>query len=139
MENKSKLVPTGVKVIAYIFEGLSVIVFLFGVALLLEGNVSNKAGQLINNVKGEQITLGWPFAIVFIALAVFLFVTSFNLIKGRKWAWWALVILLIVNGLSSIVEGFRGISGIIIDLLILYYLTRDNVKNAYNIGKKGEK
>jgi len=57
----------------------------------------------------------------------------YGLIKGMKWAWWIVIIIFAVNGIgdaAAVASGSRiaGISGVIIAVAFLFYLTRPGVR-----------
>jgi len=65
-----------------------------------------------------------------------LFCAVYGLTKGMKWAWWIVIIVFAVNGIGDAASvasggGIAGISGVIIAVAFLFYLTRPGVKRFF--------
>jgi uncharacterized membrane protein HdeD (DUF308 family) len=102
--------PLGVTIIAILLAIAGIISFVSGLVLLI-------------------ILIG----IVFLALGIAYFVMAYGLWKGRSWAWTISLILSgigIVMGIVYIIQDplGGGIINLIINGVIIYYLTRPNVK-----------
>jgi len=133
--------PTGVTVIA-------ILVIIGGVLLLLAGI----AGVVVGSLSISQI-IGLGFVIIgaiILAVGIGYLVVSYGLLKGKRWSWTITVILLFIgiaiNVASIIIFGYfainmdtssfltvnsGNIAGIIISVIILYYLYRPHVKSYF--------
>ncbi|HEX2124775.1 MAG TPA: hypothetical protein VHF44_04130 [Nitrososphaeraceae archaeon] len=139
MEIKKR--PTGVTVIA-------VLVIIGGVLLLLAGI----AGVVVGSLSISQI-IGLGFVIIgaiILAVGIGYLVVSYGLLKGKRWSWTITVVLLFIgiaiDVASIIIFGYftfdtdtssflttnsGSIAGIIISVIILYYLYRPHVKSYF--------
>jgi len=133
--------PTGVTVIA-------ILVIIGGVLLLLAGI----AGVVVGSLSISQI-IGLGFVIIgaiILAVGIGYLVVSYGLLKGKRWSWTITVVLLFIgiaiNVVSIIIFGYLAfnmdtstfltansgnIAGIIISVIILYYLYRPHVKSYF--------
>ena len=139
MEIKKR--PTGVTVIA-------VLVIIGGILLLLAGI----AGVVVGSLSISQI-IGLGFVIIgaiILAVGIGYLVVSYGLLKGKRWSWTITVVLLFIgiaiDVASIIIFGYftfdtdtssflttnsGSIAGIIISVIILYYLYRPHVKSYF--------
>lgn len=139
MEIKKR--PTGVTVIA-------ILIIIGGILLLLAGI----AGVVVGSLSISEI-IGLGFVIIgaiILAVGIGYLVVSYGLLKGKKWSWTITVILLFIgiaiNVVSIIIFGYftfdtdtstflttnsGSIAGIIISVIILYYLYRPHVKSYF--------
>lgn len=112
MENSQKHRPLGVTVIA-------ILTVIAGIAFAAIGAI--------------LLAVGIGFALV--ALAIAYFVMAYGLWKGKRWAWTITLILSvigIISGIASIAGGNAGaVFHIIINVAIIYYLYRPNVKSFF--------
>ena len=109
--------PTGVTILA-ILEIISGIIAIAGGALL-----TTFAGIMGLDILGA---FGGVVGGIVIALGIASFVMAYGLMKGKSWAW---TITLILTIISLLFDGLSfNVIGIIIDVIILYYLTRPHVK-----------
>ena len=139
MEIKKR--PTGVTIIA-------ILIIIGGILLLLAGI----AGVVVGSLSISQI-IGLGFVIIgaiILAVGIGYLVVSYGLLKGKRWAWTITVVLLFIgiaiNVVSIIIFGYftfdtdtssfltsnsGSIAGIIISVIILYYLYRPHVKSYF--------
>ena len=139
MEIKKR--PTGVTIIA--------ILIIIGGILLLSAGI---AGVVVGSLSISQI-IGLGFVIIgaiILAVGIGYLVVSYGLLKGKRWAWTITVVLLFIgiaiNVVSIIIFGYftfdtdtssfltsnsGSIAGIIISVIILYYLYRPHVKSYF--------
>ena len=139
MEIKKR--PTGVTVIA-------ILIIIGGILLLLAGI----AGVVVGSLSISQI-IGLGFVIIgaiILAVGIGYLVVSYGLLKGKRWSWTITVVLLFIgiaiNVVSIIIFGYftfdtdtssflitnsGSIAGIIISVIILYYLYRPHVKSYF--------
>lgn len=139
MEIKKR--PIGVTIIA-------ILIIIGGILLLLAGI----AGVAVGSLSISQI-IGLGFVIIgaiLLAVGIGYIVVSYGLLKGKKWSWTITVVLLFIgiaiNVVSIIIFGYftfdtdtssflttnsGSIAGIIISVIILYYLYRPHVKSYF--------
>jgi drug/metabolite transporter (DMT)-like permease len=132
--------PTGVTVIA-------ILIIIGGILLLLAGIAGVAVGSLFIS---EIIGLGFVIiGAIILAVGIGYLVVSYGLLKGKRWAWTITVVLLFIgiaiNVVSIIFGSFAinmdtssflttnsgSIVGIIISVIILYYLYRPHVKSYF--------
>ena len=133
--------PTGVTIIA-------ILIIIGGILLLLAGI----GGVAVGSLSISQI-IGLGFVIIgaiILAVGIGYLVVSYGLLKGKRWAWTITVVLLfigiVINVVSIIIFGYftfdtdtssfltsnsGSIAGIIISVIILYYLYRPHVKSYF--------
>ena len=139
MEIKKR--PTGITVIA-------ILIIIGGILLLLAGIGGVAVGSLSIS---EIIGLGFVIiGAIILAVGIGYLVVSYGLLKGKKWSWTITVVLLFIgiaiNVVSIIIFGYftfdtdtssflttnsGSIAGIIISVIILYYLYRPHVKSYF--------
>ena len=128
----TKARPTGVTILAILEIISGVIAIAFGAFFgTLMGSMR------IGMMMGDGEALGAIFAAIggiTIALGVISFVLAWGLLKGKSWAWTVTLILTIISLVFDLPS--MNIIGIIIDVIILYYLFRPHVK-AY-FGKESQ-
>ncbi len=139
MEIKKR--PTGVTVIA-------VLVIIGGILLLLAGIGGVAVGSLF--ISSQIIGLGFVIiGAIILAVGIGYLVVSYGLLKGKRWSWTITVVLLFIGiaiDVASIIFGSfainmdtsnflvtnsGSIAGIIISVIILYYLYRPHVKSYF--------
>ncbi len=127
--------PLGVTILAILgFIGgiLSVIVGVMFLALgpiIMAGFMSHGA-EISAAFISLIIQVGGAF---FIGYGIVVIVVSYGLWVGKGWAWWVFLILMILGILLSL-PGLPGtIVGIIINAVIIYYLTRPHVKQYFGV------
>lgn len=138
MEIKKR--PTGVTVIA-------ILIIIGGILLLLAGIAGVAVGSLfISQIVGLGFVI---IGAIILAVGIGYLVVSYGLLKGKRWSWTITVILLFIgiaiNVVSIIFGSFAinmdtssflttnsgSIVGIIISVIILYYLYRPHVKSYF--------
>ena len=124
--------PTGVTILA-ILEIIGGVFSLLGGMGNIIAAVSVTAIPIIGAALGPLlITIG----IVLILLGVLAFIVAYGLLKGRGWAWTLALILAIIGIIQGVIGlmmagGFVAIIGIIINAVVIYYLTRPHVKQFF--------
>ncbi len=75
--------------------------------------------------------------LIFIVSGVISIVIGWGLLKGKGWSWWLTVIFAVLGIIGSainlVVGNIGGIVGLIIDGIILYYMTRPHVKEYFGM------
>jgi uncharacterized membrane protein (DUF2068 family) len=67
----------------------------------------------------------------FIVIGLLVLLNAYGLWKGKSWAWWMSLILSLLGALSSVFILPTGVVSLAIELLILYYLTRGQVRDYF--------
>lgn len=143
MENVKKR-PTGITILAVLQIIFGVLFLLGAVGMFLIASLADVAD--LEDAIGEDAP-DWivdNFALSFGALGVFFliialvgFVLGYGYLKGIGWAWTVGIIFAVLGIIGDIIEPMvdrtadvlaSSIIGIIIALLIIYYLTRPHVK-----------
>ena len=142
----TKVRPTGVTILAIleIISGVIAIAFgaFFGTLMGSMGigmmmGEGEALGAIFAAIGGIVIALGAIFAAIggiVIALGAISFVLAWGLLKGKSWAWTVTLILTIISLVFDLPS--MNIIGIIIDVVILYYLFRPHVKTYF--GKESQ-
>lgn len=129
--------PFGV-VILVILEVLGALGLLGLGSMLMVG-----AGFIGLAALSEMPGFGGLIAGLFVAVGAFMLVlgiislvVAWGLWTGQGWAWTICLILTIISLILSIPGAFAGVGiiGIIIDIVIIYYLTRPHVKAFFGKG-----
>jgi hypothetical protein len=81
-------------------------------------------GGLATLVFGLIFTL-FGFGLVFVVIGLLEFGVAYGFWTGASWAWWLGMIVAVLNILSIVTFD---VIGLIVGLIILYYLTRPHVK-----------
>jgi signal transduction histidine kinase len=134
--------PTGVTVIA-------ILIIIGGILLLLAGIGGVVVGSLF--ISSQIIGLGFVIiGAIILAVGIGYLVVSYGLLKGKRWSWTITVILLFIgiaidvgsiiifgsfainmDTSSFLTTNSGSIAGIIISVIILYYLYRPHVKSYF--------
>ena len=77
------------------------------------------------------LTYGVLDIIILIGIAILMFTSGIGLIKLRKWGYYSALSLAFIGGVVSTIYFPISIIGIIINLGIIWYLTRDNIKSLF--------
>jgi len=72
-------------------------------------------------------------SVVFVVIGLINLVIAYGLWKGASWAWWIYLILLALGIVSSLLSLPQGIIGLIINGIIIYYITRPHVKEYFGV------
>jgi signal transduction histidine kinase len=133
--------PIGVTIIA-------ILIIIGGILLLLAGIGVIAVGSLFIS---QIIGLGFVIiGAIILAVGIGYIVVSYGLLKGKRWSWTITMVLLFIgiaiNVVSIIIFGYftfdtytssfltsnsGSIAGIIISVIILYYLYRPHVKSYF--------
>jgi len=117
--------PFGVTLIA-VLQLLGSLALLFaGLGLLVGGSL----------IAGYELGIaGGAFILLF---AIIGFVIFLGLWRGRSWAWYLMLIFTLISVLGMVgtlvMGSIPSILGVVVDIVILYYLFRPNVKSFFNI------
>lgn len=131
-----KVRPLGVTILA-ILEVLGGLVFLgIGALMLIAASLVTAA-----TVSVPYFPFAFPAAIlaavllvygaVLAILGIFAFVIAYGLWTGKGWAWTLAIILAIIAIIMGLISLPSGIVTILINVIIIYYLTRPHVKEFF--------
>jgi Predicted membrane protein (DUF2127) len=168
LQSSPKSRPTGVTIIAILVIIRGAVVLVGGILAILAGAfisslppstfedaLSNGNLTVTDNNNGNMTISGIPPSFVppafigsiataiggvLIAIAVASFIIGYGLLKGKRWAWTAAVVVTIISiiidvlSIVSVVNAVGGIISIIINGVILYYLYRPHVKAYFGKG-----
>jgi len=110
--------PTGVTILA-------VLGILGGILLLIFAAI---VGAIVNSIFPG---MGAGLAILFVIFALIQFGIAYGFWVGATWAWW----LGMIGGVLDIISIVGGnVPGLIIGIIMLYYLTRPHVKMWFHKG-----
>jgi lysylphosphatidylglycerol synthetase-like protein (DUF2156 family) len=117
--------PTGVTILAILQMLGGVLIFLVGIAAVsVAGMTSTLSNFGYGYLSGVIGIVGGVIAVIGLIGVVF----GYGLWKGWSWAWWATLIFSILGLLGSLVTLPAGVVGLLIEIAILYYLTRPHVR-----------
>ena len=139
MEIKKR--PIGVTIIAILIIIGGILLLLAGIGVVVVGSLS------ISQIIGLGFVI---IGAIILAVGIGYIVVSYGLLKGKRWAWTITVVLLFIgiaiNVVSIIIFGYftfnmdtssfltnnsGSIAGIIISVIILYYLYRPHIKSYF--------
>ena len=126
--------PTGVTILAILSIIAGILMIIGGISLTVllttVGVMQTMPGL------GLLTAVGALSGIIIVIMGLLAIAVGWGFLKGSKWSWVLAIILLVlslISGLASLVVGaWNSIVGVIIDLLILYYLFRPNVKTWFS-------
>ena len=133
MEQQQKHRPLGITIIAIltIIGGLAFLAS--GIAAVTVAPFLSSNGINNNSMLTPVISAVTGVGLLILGLAYF--VMAYGLWKGKSWAWTITLILSaigIISGIASIAGGNAGaVFHIIINVAIIYYLYRPNVKSFF--------
>ncbi len=123
--------PTGVTIRALLQVISGIIAIVFGAFFgALMGGIGMGVGSDL--MDSEFAGIFGIFGGITVALGIMSFVMAWGLLKGKTWAWTITLILTVISLIFDIPS--MNIIGIIIDIIILYYLFRPHVKAYFGKG-----
>ena len=81
-----------------------------------------------SGVGGFLVVAGAIIGGILIVIGIANLVIAYGLFKGKSWAWMLCLIFAVISAVSGILTFPVGIVTILFNALIIYYLTRRNVK-----------
>jgi lysylphosphatidylglycerol synthetase-like protein (DUF2156 family) len=149
----AKIIAIWEAIIGLMIAGIGVLVFCLGIYTAITGknltNLSDQIGGAGSDIGAQTFTVAIMMAIFSIPallIGIFFLLVARGVWKQKKWAWFAALIINILNVLysifstiSSVVSGAEGLvlqfigagAGIVIALAIIVYLLLPNVRAAF--------
>jgi hypothetical protein len=144
MQSAPKSRRVGVTTIAILNIIGGVVMLIFGIGIIIQDAVLQSLIEFRRNLTAEQASIpGFGIALggVLVPLSIVSFIVAYGLLEGRQWAWTATLVLSIISILWYAItiannpsSSYGRTVGIIISVVIIYYLYRPHVK-AY-LGKE---
>jgi hypothetical protein len=132
--------PSGITVLAIIEAVLGIFAIFGGTGHLLlgvAGGIVGFNGQDINLGTNGNLIYGYTFTIEGLVLLV----TAITIWTRKKWSWTLAIAMNIIGLLTSIVVLAIGsalaLPGVVVNLVVLFYLMRKPVKAVFGIGASG--
>jgi hypothetical protein len=126
--------PTGVTILAVLAAIAGVLLLLIGVFTIVVGAAA--FGMLTGWLSGLRFLLEIVGGLMII-MSITLFLDSWGLCSGKRWSWYLTAIILVLSIISSLftlmAAAVHSILSIIVDVLLLYYLTRPDIKVFFQI------
>ena len=131
--------PTGLTILAVLFVIAGAITLLGGITTL-ETAIAQASGPILTDLE----VLFIPLAVEILCIASF--VVALGLFTGRSWWVWLVAVVLstiglVVNVISLVIPNMftmaGALVGIAINAIILYYLSRRNVRQYFGKNKVG--
>ena len=136
--------PTGISVLFWVYLILGILSLLWSGMVLGVGGLSAFFGGLfgMENVTSFGSTSAWS-GYVGILTAVVQIIVAFGLSAMKKWAWFLALVgvgLTLVQGAVGMLSGglfalMCGSLGLIVPLIILFYLLRADIRAAFGVGQ----
>jgi len=129
--------PTGVTVmgILQILTGLGSL----GLGFMLTASYAFLGSLMASGAEGVTFSAGFGFLAIagaiigsiLMVIGVASLVIAYGLFKGRNWAWTLCLIFAVIGAVFGILAFPAGLVTMFINALIIYYLTRSNVKQYF--------
>ena len=129
--------PKGIVIVSIIMFFAAFMAFIVGISTLIPGTVLDVLWTLNNSIPADfRFTImGMIFGCFLIIIGLIALSSGIGLLKGRKWAWWIVVIIFALNAVGDIARlvlgSIEGIVGIVIVAVFLFYLTRPGVREFF--------
>ncbi len=130
--------PIGVLLVSIIVFIAAVLAFMVGVSTVFPGTPLDVIWGLKNSFPaGFRSSLaGLIFGYFILLLGLIMVYAGWGLLKGKKWAWWTILIIFALNGIGDAISlvfggGIDSVSGILIASAFIVYLTRPGVKEFF--------
>ncbi len=138
--------PKGLVVIAIIVFIAAILALIVGISIFIPDTPLNIIWTLKNSfpLGFKSSITGMIFGLFILILGLIMVYAGWGLLKGKKWAWWAVLIIFFINGIGeavSLINGAKidGVSGLVIMIIFILYLTRPRVRKFYGISLKNHK
>jgi hypothetical protein len=137
-ENASRVRRPATPVVAGVFFAIATgITAATGISLLLPGSVLDAMWRVKPEEHEQLLSAGVPASVGFFGLSAIMAITSIGTFLRQRWGWRLAIIVFMINGigdsiraaLGAAVEGVVGVSAV---ALILFWLTRPNVRATFD-------
>lgn len=135
--------PKGIVVITIIVFIAAILALIVGISIFIPDTPLNIIWTLKNSfpIGFKSSITGMIFGFFILLLGLIMVYAGWGLLKGKKWAWWTVLIIFIINGIGETVSlisdnKIDGVSGLVIMILFILYLTRPNVRKFYGISRE---
>jgi hypothetical protein len=135
--------PKGILIVALIVFVAALLALIVGITIFIPGTPLDMIWTVKNSFPTgfRSSSTGIIFGYFIIILGLILISAVWGLLKGKKWAWWTVIIVFLVNGIGDALSvafggGVNGISGVVIISVFIIYLTRSNVKKYFQENMK---
>ncbi len=126
--------PLGIVIVAIIMFLATAMALIVGISLLLPGTALDILWTL-NPAAAGLTSMGTILGFFLLVIGIITLSAGIGFLKGRKWAWWIVVIIFVLNGIGDVFRialgGIEGIVGVLIAAVFLFYLTRPEVKKFF--------
>lgn len=116
--------PLGISILAILEMAGGVIAIIGGIL----------AGVAMSSIIG---TLGPLVGVISVIAGLVAFAAGYGFWTGAKWSWWLAIVLYalgIISSLASLAVGaVFSVIGLVVDVLLIYYLNRPGVKSWFNV------
>ncbi|RLG18307.1 hypothetical protein DRN63_01675 [Nanoarchaeota archaeon] len=122
--------PFGVAVLAILGLAGGLGSITLSLTLIVLGNVITSPTYVETPLFNFIMRCGPTFFLVYGIVAL---IVSYGLWVGKTWAWWFYTIILILGILTSLISIPYGIVGIVVNGIIIYYMTRSHVRQYFGV------
>ena len=128
--------PIGILIIGLFLLMAPIILVVSAITLLVPGTLLDQI-WVVNETGYRQLL---PFRGLagagFLGLGVLIALAGIGVLKGRRWGWWLAVLVFAANGIGDAVrflsgDFLGGTIGLVVVVVILFYLTRPKVKGFF--------
>jgi len=120
--------PTVLSIICILMAIIGILSLIGGIMLVLASGNNDWAGMI--DISGSLLLALGAFT-VFVALLTL--VVVFLLWTGNKIGWYLAIVILVLNGVSAILQLPTGILTIVIMVILVWYFFRPNVKQYFGV------
>jgi uncharacterized membrane protein YfcA len=125
--------PTGVTILAALQVLAGLVFVIFGVMVLIVAGLLGLGG-VRPQAPMLPLFLGPIVAVVggiMVIIGIVSFAVAYGYMNGREWAWTLGLVVAVLGLIMGVLSLPNGVIGILIDALIIYYLTRPHVKRFF--------
>lgn len=137
--------PMGVSILAVLSGIEGVISLIIGIFIAVFSPVIVKlAEEKMSEIPANKEFMMAFFSVVsliFIIVGLVSLLVAYGLWKGKKWAWFLFLAMLILGAIFSTlsllagVNVLRDLAAVAVTVLILYYVTRSHVREYFGVGR----
>lgn len=136
--NQSVSKPIPIWIVAGFAWFAAFISLLVGIVLLFPGAELDRIWQLNQPAHAAFQSMGKWVGAAFLVLAIPAGIIAVGLSRGRRWAWWAAVVMFVVNGVGDVGslivmrDYVRAGSGVVVDGIFLVVLLSRSVRGYFD-------